>query len=61
MIIILLHDINSLLIDFKIETEAKNQHSNRNKAHQNTSGISFPATLTIDGKFSLLLTADGKS
>lgn len=59
MIIVTLHDINSLLIDSKMETEAKK--TPLLVAHQDTSGTSFLETSTIARKFCLLFTADGKS
>lgn len=59
-IIIILHDINSLLIGSEMETEVKKKPSNRNPAHQDTFGTCFLETFTIAGKFCLLLTADGK-
>lgn len=63
MIIIILHDINSLLIDSKMETEAKKKKkaSNGSAAHQDTFGTSFLENFTVAGKFCPLLIADGKS
>jgi len=61
MIIIVLHDISSLLIDSKMETEEEKKASNRNAAHQDTFGTSFLENFTFAGKIFLLLTAGGKS
>jgi len=61
IIIIILHDINSLLIDSKIEIEAKKNPFNRKEAYQDTFGTSFLATFTTDRKFVFLLQLTGRA
>lgn len=61
--IIILCDIISLLIDYKMEmeTKKKTQLPTWKASHQDTFGTFFLETFTIAGKFCLLVTADGRT
>lgn len=64
MIIIILHDINSLLIDSKMEIETRKKKKalfNRNAAYQNTFRISFWKILLLLESFVFCLQVTGSA